>query len=471
MYSNFEVIRLIQQDSNYHVISDYVTGKALGIHIIRQVNIEKEHFFAWMMQILNQIDFVISARNILSDGKDSPPNGKNTPYCRQITPYHIILKSDNTVALLNTETKVNQKYLSKVSEYPVIKKFQPDIETDNYFYSFGKTLQFLLAKSNLSPELTYGEERKLQKIISKCLTENPRKQYRSFADIASDFPTHQQKQNKRKSKRKFVKRFIGLAGALALVFSWGLAFYLGSTKNMDNEAYYELGLSYFVMADYEKSLEMFVKAGNSKNLEYYRETAAYMYGTSQYTDAEMERILRKLAEDKNEFRPEEKSCLIRVYNKIDTNYAREQVIKLGKEIVEDSEWSENKNEIREILASVYQREGQYEEALQQYEELLKNQYGEELYKTTIELYQKCGKQEEALQLCADGIFHNEKSTSLEVAYISLICKDKTFTEEEKEEKIASVIGMHTELLEEERFRNLQIQYGIMVEGENVWLEN
>lgn len=89
----------------------------------------------------------------------------------------------------------------------------------------------------------------------------------------------------------------------------------------------------------------------------------------------------------------------------------------------------------------------------------------------IELYQKCGKQEEALQLCTDGIFHNEKSTSLGIFYISLVCQDRTLTKEEKEEKIESLVVRHTEILEEQRFKALQIQYGIRVEGGSVWLEN
>ena len=456
LYSNYEVIRLIQQDSNYHIINDYVTGEVLGNHIIQQPNIEKEQFFAWMMQLLAQMNV--------------PIHVNKTPYCGYITPYHIILKSDNTVALLNMDGQVNQRFLWKVAEYPVIKRFQPDME-ENYFYSFGKTLQFLLAKSNLSPKLTYGEERKLQKIISKCLTENPKKQYRSFADIASDFPINHKKQNQSNPKRRISKRFIRLAGILVLVFGCELSFYFGSMENMSDEAYFELGLSYFAMEDYEKSLKMFCNARNLENLEDYREMASYMYGDSECTEEEMEAILRKLMKNGEELSLEEKSCLIRVCNKLDTSYARSQVIKMGDEIVRDSSWNGDANEIRGILASVYQREGQYEEALEQYEGLLKNQYAEELYKTMIELYQKCGKQEEALQLCTDGLFHDEKSTSFGISYISLVCQDKTLTKEGKEEKIESLIERHVELLEEQRFKSLQVQYGIKVEGGSVWLEN
>ncbi|MBQ8298276.1 MAG: tetratricopeptide repeat protein [Clostridia bacterium] len=478
MYSNYEVIRLIQQDSNYHIISDYVTGKALGIHIIQQPNMEKEQFFVWIMQILTQLDYITSSSGVLQDGNELQDTNDNeatdvkkTHCWKCITPFHVILKSDNTVALLNMEAKVNRKFLNQIAEHSIIKKFQLGEESGNLFYSFGKTLQFLLAKSNLSPNLTYGEERKLQKIISKCLTENHKKQYRSFANILLDFPTNYRKQNQSNPQRRNSKRFIRLIGILALVFSCGLSLYFWSMGNINNEAYFELGLSYFVMEDYEKSFEMFGKARYSGTFEDYREMASYMYGASEYTEMEMETMLRKLMKNKEKLSQEEKSCLIRVCNKLDTSYARSQVIKMGNVIVKNSSWNENINEIREILASVYQREGQYEEALEQYEELLKNQYGEELYKTVIELYQKCGKHEEALQLCVDGIFHNEKSISLGVSYISLVCQDKTITKEKKEEKIESLIERHVEILEEQRFKSLQVQYGIKVEGGSVWLEN
>lgn len=478
MYSNYEVIRLIQQDSNYHIISDYVTGEALGIHIIQQPNIEKEQFFAWIMQMLTQLDYITSSSGVLQDGnalQDTNDNEatdvKKIHGWKCITPFYVILKSDNTVALLNMEAKVNRKFLNQMAEHPIIKKFRSGEESGNLFYSFGKTLQFLLAKSNLSPKLTHDEERKLQKIISKCLTENYKKQYRRFADIASDFPTNYRKQNQSNPRGRDSKGVIRLVGILALVFSWGLSFHFWSMGNMSDEACFELGLSYFVMGDYEKSFEVFGNARNSGGLEEYREMASYMYGSSDYTEVEMEAILRKLIENREELSQEEKICLIRVCNKLDTSYARSQVIKMGDEIVKNSSWNGNMNEIREILASVYQREEQYEKALEQYEGLLKNQYGEEVYKTMIELYQKCGKQEEALQLCTDGIFHNEKSTSLGIFYISLVCQDKTLTKEEKEEKIESLIVRHTEILEEQRFKALQIQYGIRVEGGSVWLEN
>ena len=49
MKKNFEVIRLIQQKGDYHVISDAVLGVTLGEYLRINPNLEKEQFFQWIM--------------------------------------------------------------------------------------------------------------------------------------------------------------------------------------------------------------------------------------------------------------------------------------------------------------------------------------------------------------------------------------------------------------------------------------
>lgn len=50
----YEVIRVIQQDSNCHIIMDYVEGEILGEYILRYPYIEKKQLFAWFFQLLKQ---------------------------------------------------------------------------------------------------------------------------------------------------------------------------------------------------------------------------------------------------------------------------------------------------------------------------------------------------------------------------------------------------------------------------------
>lgn len=443
MSHSYEVIRLIRQDLGCHIIMDRVEGEILGEYILRYPYIEKSKLFAWIYQLIKQLESIEKVKGI-------------SEY-RFLTPFYIVLKADQTIALLNLKAKANYKYMDRLSANSIVKWFYPTNGTYNDIYSFGKTLQFLLAKSNLTPQLTKQEELKLQSIISKCLTDKSRRQYHSFSEIASDFSTNS-KNNK--------KRSIMLFGVIVILLC------LGMWRKQENDGYLDLGIAYFyILGDYKKSQEMFEEIEGSQVASAYQSLCSYMLGDSNYSDVEMEGILRGLCDTLGEdFGLEDKCCFIRVYSSIDSESARRQVIELGEQVLQETGWSANQDVIREIVANSYLKEGEYEKALSKYEDILKSRHGEEIYKALLELYEKSGRTKDALEACVEGMKWNQDSVEIPLCYIRLICQNQTLTKEEKESTITEVIQNYAIIRKEQRFKVLQAEYGIEVEGGKVWLE-
>lgn len=345
MKKNFEVIRLIQQKGNYHVISDAALGITLGQYLGINPNIEKEQLLQWMILLAKEMKHIEMTKAL--------------SIYRYLNPFCIIIKENDSLALLNLKSMANQKRVDKLLKNEEIKKFFKEEELSNDIYSFGKTLQYVLAKSNLNPKLTKKEEKHFQKIISKCLNANPKRAYQSFEQVYQDILSIQQQCshinsdvnfNPRKNIRKRVLAILAL-------FLWMIAvikIYFFEEEVMydaNDSAYLEAGITYFAtLDDYGKSEDLFSYAKNSKAARYYEELAIYMQGESKKCDKEIEEIVNVLEGTKENMSYEERYSLLKVYEKIRTNSAKERVRALAEEILESPDWYKNEEEVRQILA-------------------------------------------------------------------------------------------------------------------------
>ena len=451
MNCNYEVIRLIRQNAGGHIIMDCVEGEILGEYILRNPNVKKELLFSWIVQLVEELRCIERIEG-------------STDY-RYLSPFYIVLKSDGTIALLNLRAKMNQKCIDRVSKYPVMKQFYPQSGKYNDIYSFGKTVQFLLAKSNLSPPLSICETSKLKRMIDKCLADNPRKQYSDFEKLSLDFP------NKKKTKKykKFGVFGIALAAGLVAV---GKNVDFGTDSCANEEQWMEVGITYFgVLEDYEKSLLAFSEIENIEKAPYFAEMSRYMLGESSYSRIDMECMIEDFLEaDSGEMKAEEKYCVAQVLSRIDTLDSREQIKRMADSILESITWKEGEIKLREILANIYSRERAYEKAIREYETILSYGNSEQVYNTLSILYENVNQEDEAIEVCVDGISHNEGSVDLVLNYLRLICQSKEISKEEKEEVFKDISANYEYITEESRYQSLQKEYGIVVEEENVRLE-
>lgn len=208
MKQNYEVLRLIRQNMGCHIIMDCVQGEILGNYIIQNPNIQKEKFFSWMIQLTRDMEAIQMTRGL--------------PEYRFLNPFCIVIKEDGTLALLNLKEKVNQQRVDKLFEDSVMKMFLPEDGTYSDIYSFGKTMQFILAKTNISPKLSREEEKKLSKIILWCLTDNSKIKYQNFQEIITDISSvsnisSQSSNSNNSNKRRFVLLAVAILLSLILV--------------------------------------------------------------------------------------------------------------------------------------------------------------------------------------------------------------------------------------------------------------
>ena len=116
--------------------------KTLGEYVLQHPNVEKQMLLKWMQQILVQLQAMEQIRELPDT----------------ITPFHIMIRENMTAVLADLEE-------NEIPSYSILEKFLPGNGQNSSVYSFGKTIQFLLAKTNLAPRLTRREEFQFQKII------------------------------------------------------------------------------------------------------------------------------------------------------------------------------------------------------------------------------------------------------------------------------------------------------------------
>ena len=335
MQKNYEVVRLIKENMNCHIIADNVKGETLGGYVMQNPHAKKDELLGWMTQLARELERFSLAKGLSG--------------YQYLTPFCVVLKQDNTLALLNLKAKENQTRLDHLFASEEMKRFLPENNVYNDIYSFGKTIQFLLAKTELEPKLTRKEERRLQEIISTCLDIDSKYSYRNFEEIIVDISRVTRKSNL--MKKIILGLFVLILGVVAII----------KIVMMNNEsilgehrlAYMDAGITYFnEFGDYEKSEELFSHVNDSKIAEYYQKMAAYMQGEINFSEKQMEMLLSDFQDEvgKN-IGYDEKYSLIKVYDKLNTEHARAQLICLAEEILDSPDWQKNEEKIREYLES------------------------------------------------------------------------------------------------------------------------
>lgn len=422
LQKKYEVIHFVKQGQDCHMVSDYVTGEIMAEYLKKQPNVTKEQLFLWIHQL---IDELVAVSNVKSVSK----YGCLTPFC-------IILEQDNTISLLDLKAENNRQILCVMERKNILQLFFPKGQYNEVF-AFGKTLQFILAKTNISPPLSKLEEIKLKHIISKCLSDNLKKKYQKFSEIKSDFPKKVKK--KKKSKIRMFSiimiAFVICAG-VKVIKAEDSNKYVKPINEM-NEVCMELGQFYFfILEDYVKSEEMFSRVEEESAADCYKQLSSFMAGRNVLSEEKVLQILETV-ETMEEETYVQQGCLFRVYRKLSSEEATHQIIRLGNALLNEGSgkelWlnAEMECEIQEILLNAYLELGIYEKAI---------------------------------EYCKGVSFETKFS------FIKVLCRDNLIEKEEKEKYLISLVNDNQEMIKEEEFKKLQTEYGIQIEGEKVWLE-
>ena len=166
-------------------------------------------------------------------------------------------------------------------------------------------------------------------------------------------------------------------------------------------------------------------------------------------------------------------CLLKGYALLDTEQASRIVLSLGESCMErleedreesreSGESSAKETEIRRYMAAASEKIGEFEEAAHICEELLKleedEEKREELYCKTAMLYEECGQNGKAGDICVQGIKELSDSEELRVMHIRMLYEDasvdRAFCAQMTEEYVRQMPGLQ----ENEDFQKLRFTY-------------
>ena len=163
MQQSYEVIRFVGQNGKFHIVMDCVEGELLSTYLQREESMSKTVFLRLMANIAKELE--------------SLEQSGATEYFPYLTPYHIVLKEDQRIAFL----KHNERYNTKIEK--IINQFMAVDGTFNYYYSYGRVMQFILTNIRLRPDLSKLEEYRIKKIVSKCMEIKVKKQFQEVREL------------------------------------------------------------------------------------------------------------------------------------------------------------------------------------------------------------------------------------------------------------------------------------------------
>ncbi|MGF0034079.1 hypothetical protein ACQRBN_14130 [Bariatricus sp. SGI.154] len=518
----YDVLRLIEHGQICYISSEYVEGRVLANWLKFHPHITKEKLFGWIQSMTRQLSMIHKCRK--------------KSYYQYVNPYSIVLAEDEELYFLDMDASSNEKQLKLMRRRVVREAFLPAEEP--YYqkasigldiYGLGKTIQYLLSISEPDPPLSKREEKRFQRIISKCLKRQSKSSYQNVSEIRKVIPIYK---TKAKNSHHGIRRIL-VAGGIILasgVICKMLVFTeYGNQKERisqestqeektedsdskkktkraeiqkvsegasnDTEEYMELAIAYFLdVEDYEKSLcclnkirknyvpavdlgiivQAFLSNEEEKDVELIEK---HLKSLEEQIQAEL--IQEKQAKSeivRNGDEGRYYHCLVKGYGLLGTEEASEEILRLGRKYLDiEGNNSEEITEIQEYMASAYEKMEKKEEAAHMYEVVLEQETDagrrEELYRNIVILYEACDRNDRALDTCVQGIEELKDSEELRMIHIRLLCKDASVGRDVCAQTIREYIRQIPKILEKEEFQKLQREYEIHVEGEEVWVGN
>ena len=483
----YDVLRLIEHNRNCYVSSEYVEGRPLIQWLKYHPDLAKEQLFLWIHELAKQLEYIHKCRG--------------NPCYRYMNPYSIIITEDKAVYLLDMNAQSNEKQLFLMRRRKVREHFLP-IEEAYYqtesvsldIYGLGKTIQYLLSVSEPDPHLTRREEIRFQKIISKCLSRHSKKSYHQLSEIRRQLPVYHQTKKYFAAKDNFIKKTVILLLLAACAFAVGAGTGIRCKVKRDsqekekietvvkdvqeeNKLRKELGFLYFLdKKNYEMSRRYFSGISGEQSAEGMVILTEYMEkGGIAEKEEKLLRTLSVIEEEITEETAENKEnyyrCLIEGYRRIDSKKAAEAIIRLGNGCNPEDEAVQM--ELTSYMAAAYESVADMEQAVEKYKDMLQweseENFREELYKKLVLLYEDCREKDKAGAVCRQGIHELKESAELRIMHIRMQCEDESIDRNICAQTVREYVNELPGIKNELEFKKLQQEYGIVLEGENVWV--
>ena len=94
---------------------------------------------------------------------------------------------------------------------------------------------------------------------------------------------------------------------------------------------------------------------------------------------------------------------------------------------------------------------------------------EDIYQKLVKIQEEKGLKDQALEICRKGAEELKDSKQLRILYMRMQCSDSDISREICAQTIKEYLNQIPEIKEETEFQKLAQEYGIVIEGENVWV--
>lgn len=180
MEEMYEVLKFIEHDAHCRQGMDCVRGTVLLNYLKENPRIEKSVLFSWFRELavcVDQYHRSCSRQNY-----------------RYLNPCSIIVSSEGKIYLLNMEAPDNESAMKRMQKRAVRSHFVKPVyeigigkNNDADLFAYGRTIQFVLAYTEVYPPLKHREERRLSGVIGRCTGEAKRK-YEDLRGVLRDLP-------------------------------------------------------------------------------------------------------------------------------------------------------------------------------------------------------------------------------------------------------------------------------------------
>lgn len=171
---NFETLKILEKGRSTYIGMDYVEGELLIYKVLSAQKISKKSFYEWFISLCITL------------------HGYHKSRCTTfnlISPYTLLVDNENRVHLLDLKAPSNENIREVIENsitrnnftYLGVKNYQNKYFAD--YYSFAKTIQFVLSQANIQPNLSKKEIKLINKMLVKCMNTSKKSIFISMKEI------------------------------------------------------------------------------------------------------------------------------------------------------------------------------------------------------------------------------------------------------------------------------------------------
>lgn len=205
----YEVFKFIEHGAYCRQSMDCVQGTILLDYLKENPRMEKEMLISWFREL------AVSA--------DQYHRSHSRQNYRYLNPCSIVVSEEGTLFLLDMEAPDNETAMKRMQKRAVRNHFVKPVyeigavgNNDADLFAYGRTIQFVLAYSEVYPALSRREENRLFEVIKRCTGES-RKKYEDLQQVVKDLPSvpKQRPHMRKRSRPAGMQKMVILAGAAA----------------------------------------------------------------------------------------------------------------------------------------------------------------------------------------------------------------------------------------------------------------